>query len=1101
LATNTTTVPVSSYQMIRTGTNGYAQIYFQQPLLASATNTVSVAAGTATNVTFSATTPADTGAPAAPTAVAAVAGPGNGEIDLSWVNHADNATSIVVQKSTDGTTWTTVATLTDITNTFYAITSGLTAGVPYYFSVYAANGTGNSSSATSSTTTSGTGIASRYGVTDLGTNVTPLYLNNSGSVVLSKSSSPYIYWANGTSTSMPTGFIPNALNTNNIVSGIQSGSATTWNTSAGATTLSALSLTTPLTFTANNNSISYSFVLTNSVAVTPALIDDSGKTYWKENGNYKVIKTSTGIAQGPGGGTVYGNSAGNILDCLVQGHDPINNQYAYNTGGTTLTPFEVNGTGILIGNYNQMQFQNWLTFSGSIASGSMWYNGTLHTLASNITPLAINSAGEILDRDSSTSAFSTLNSTYTIPSSGYATWSSANNIFWNSSHQILGNGQLWEPAVGSASATICKLSDLLSSSDWSSINTAGAGGTGTSLTKNLNDSGAIVSTATYSGTDPAYATGSHGVMLIPAELAVDADRNGTIVLANENPSGEDNSGNPVDQTTQTKPFRFWVNNDQDTPGTGDAPENLAVPTSDCNANFIVSNRDLEDWTRLWIYTKGLNTAIQAGTIKVGLKWKNTTGTPGIKIAPAKDSDGGLEYLTDTTRATAQVIQVQYDNNGYTTNIIPTGGAADFVFPASVWANLTDTAPKTYFIFEGTSVGKGQLEIVFLKSDGVTKIGEGGNLWLDLRDIKEMYEREISMPQPDKPYNYSSTPPTVNIVPFKDTSNPNGNSGTFVPDSNESSTHSYIVFVHGYNMPYLGSTNYAETMFKRLWWRGYKGRFAAFRWNTYGNGTAPLSPWWNLSLFLPGGAVGTYNDSEFVAWHSGTALKQFVQSLPSSYAVDIVSHSMGSIVVGEALAEGMTATHYSILHGAASASCYSTSGYTFPTTNTLRSSPDTDSDSATAALAYKKSFASIGGSPVNFYDDQDTVVGWKWGANNAVFKPQPITSLNHFFVNDYYYYTSSGSAGQKLGLEADTTVFFNHRALTDFAESRAYADYSLTGTIGATDTALTGSTGSISSSVNDNYFGDEHSSEFNRSIQQLEPFYNALMTSFILTPNP
>jgi hypothetical protein len=39
----------------------------------------------------------------------------------------------------------------------------------------------------------------------------------------------------------------------------------------------------------------------------------------------------------------------------------------------------------------------------------------------------------------------------------------------------------------------------------------------------------------------------HAVMLLPAELAVDADRNGTIVLANLNPSGKDGNGNRLPQ--------------------------------------------------------------------------------------------------------------------------------------------------------------------------------------------------------------------------------------------------------------------------------------------------------------------------------------------------------------------------------------------------------------------------------------------------------------------------------------------------------------------------------------------------------------------------
>ena len=47
----------------------------------------------------------------------------------------------------------------------------------------------------------------------------------------------------------------------------------------------------------------------------------------------------------------------------------------------------------------------------------------------------------------------------------------------------------------------------------------------------------------------------------------------------------------------------------------------------------------------------------------------------------------------------------------------------------------------------------------------------------------------------------------------------------------------IVFVHGINGPggggaaesYNGWVNVSETIFKRLWHQGYKGRFAFFKW--------------------------------------------------------------------------------------------------------------------------------------------------------------------------------------------------------------------------------------------------------------------------------
>jgi len=202
----------------------------------------------------------------------------------------------------------------------------------------------------------------------------------------------------------------------------------------------------------------------------------------------------------------------------------------------------------------------------------------------------------------------------------------------------------------------------------------------------------------------------------------------------------------ADKKTHNRDFfingLIWINNDDDA-GTDNpygsdvlaSDTTTAVSSPDCNYTTIHSVRDLEDWTRLWIYTKGLNQAIHDGTIKVGLKWENVTrGSPSIRVQKAEDVNGGLGYLGNITDADAQVDIAPLDtgSNGL---VSVTSNAADYVFDPGTFLALSDSSPKTCFVFEGVSGGEGELEIVFLKSDGVTEIGEGGNLWLDLRDIK------------------------------------------------------------------------------------------------------------------------------------------------------------------------------------------------------------------------------------------------------------------------------------------------------------------------------------------------------------------------------
>ena len=79
--------------------------------------------------------------PAAPSDLGATAA-GSTRIDLSWTDNADNEARFVLERSPDGTTWGTAATL-DANTTTYSDT-GLTPGTTYHYRVRAANDAGDS---------------------------------------------------------------------------------------------------------------------------------------------------------------------------------------------------------------------------------------------------------------------------------------------------------------------------------------------------------------------------------------------------------------------------------------------------------------------------------------------------------------------------------------------------------------------------------------------------------------------------------------------------------------------------------------------------------------------------------------------------------------------------------------------------------------------------------------------------------------------------------------------------------------------------------------------------------------------------------------------
>jgi hypothetical protein len=454
--------------------------------------------------------------------------------------------------------------------------------------------------------------------------------------------------------------------------------------------------------------------------------------------------------------------------------------------------------------------------------------------------------------------------------------------FWRGTNQIWRNG-FWRPIY-----------NLVPSSYGYSINPL----------LDVNDHGIICAIASRSTDDqglPLPQPEEKAALLIPIDMAVDANRDGVVKFAG-NFSDPNAAGKPQDRTEESKPFRFWCNDDHDISDTDESGEGL-TGAADSADNEIKSERDLEDFTRLHLYFGGLQEAIANGTIKVGLEWRDTSGgSPSIKVYQAAEPDGGTQYLRNDNGSGglgneyAAILQTATPFKTALGTIDSNGG---FKFPASFWESTGSGIPpfdadhpNRYIIFEGVTAGKGQLVMTFWK--GTTKIGEGGGCWLDIKQIKKMYQRW------DSASGTGSHPWAAD---------------EFEAPPNEPKDDA-IIFVHGWRMNPEGAGNFAETMFKRLWQRGFKGRFVAFHWDTW---------WYDAWQWLPqhdtiGAALAHYNDSELTAWQTGNTLKSKVDSLPFKNK-NLIAHSMGNIVVSEALRQGMSIKNYAMLNAAVPASCY------------------------------------------------------------------------------------------------------------------------------------------------------------------------------------
>lgn len=338
--------------------------------------------------------------------------------------------------------------------------------------------------------------------------------------------------------------------------------------------------------------------------------------------------------------------------------------------------------------------------------------------------------------------------------------------------------------------------------------------------------------------------------------------------------------------------------EEDDIGPEEAQDNLW--NGDCwTNNKADSKRDLEDFARLQLYTAGLNDSFKNGQLFLGLKWSDVTGDPGIRVYKHLDPAGGLGYLTDDTTATAQMAEyairdARYQNesaSGSTHAMVH--GTETFILPSSLFANLSETSPKTHLLFEGVKNGKGQLKLVILKQGNgtYTEIGDGPGVWMELKSIGDMYEHwSVGNASGGAPASIAARIPSLT-----------GSGTAFRYDNPTPSPEErkYILYVHGWNMEQWEKERFAETAFKRLWWQGYKGRFGLFTWPC----TNRFDETSTLGKIIEGVTDGTHFDrGEWTAWRSGAPLRQLLQTLNGGYngQLYVFSHSMGGIAMSEAL---------------------------------------------------------------------------------------------------------------------------------------------------------------------------------------------------------
>jgi pimeloyl-ACP methyl ester carboxylesterase len=466
------------------------------------------------------------------------------------------------------------------------------------------------------------------------------------------------------------------------------------------------------------------------------------------------------------------------------------------------------------------------------------------------------------------------------------------------------------------------------------------------------------------------------ISVFDAGLAVDYNRDGIIEF--DDPFTH--TGN--DHIPGNKQFEFWLNDDYDelhpsedegvfeqddleirteTVIVDQVP--IQVPKPDYKLEKPSCERDLEDYARLHIKAPELSSDVFKD-----LKYKlyftaMQEENPQIKVFetainiddPLKAHYWGEEYLKDETAAGRQlksepISQLPVSKSYASTGLIDLSKAVEIQK-----SKMPETGKLAPFLFEGVSKGSGKLNLSITDENGVELARY--KIPMKLKEITEFYDKwTVGEGEGEEPMSEATLTRSVYQSP---------------PQTEEEKD--YILFVHGWNWSPTYRDKMADTMYKRLYWLGYKGRMGTFTWPTTYSGLVGLK----------------FDQGEYRAFQSAHGLVGILRDSLDGYRIHLFAHSQGAAVTGEALRQlsqtgGRRINTYITTQAAIPASAYKPDMAVMPLnpdgTNQVRTRPDLWGQFPKDELPiahwenYFASVRSVCDRMVNFYNQYDFAVG-------------------------------------------------------------------------------------------------------------------------------
>jgi len=508
---------------------------------------------------------------------------------------------------------------------------------------------------------------------------------------------------------------------------------------------------------------------------------------------------------------------------------------------------------------------------------------------------------------------------------------------------------------------------------------------------------------------------------------------------------------PLDAPTAEKPFSFWINHDQDDVETGG--ESWPITRPDGETESKDSTRDLEDFARLRIEIDGL--AGYPADALLEIAWQNGTGG-NLNLFRATDPHCTRGYLLSAESAAAEVSESARQAIGHLTS-------QSFRMRLSNLGSPDLDGGGFCLLFDVASAGTDALVASILVDGEAVSVSEP--LPMELRHVKTFYQRTtMSWPEDGRhPWEYTTEQPPVPDLRWH--YDPQGYD--FKPGWYE--TDDVVVWIYGWlrsgeGLYEMATTQAGETIFKRLWHRGFRGRLVFFHWPT-------VKPAYAYGLL----------ESEYRAYKSAPALLDFLNTVPPDKRLHVTAHSLGCVLLTEALKEGLRAEDALLQVGAIPAGAFDTRPVlTLPDMANVVT-PELPDEGG--YLGYVERSATPAYSMYNFADV--TFFGW----NIAQKQMKPTSKRGGY----RYAWDAKAPPGERARLYYRTGLFSSdYRVVTDHHEIMAFIAKSKTHALGA-ETRVKGQIRRVFDLARSPFeFHTGHVVGWTRSAYQTTEFYNLLL---------